>query len=546
MRLRNLFEAVVVIALAVLFAVQGDLSARLKSLTKDEHTYVAAAAAIAELDDYSLCPEHPPYSMLASGLFMKPLKLEVEPVPDLNAPRAKFVYAHRFLRSNENRIYDLIHMARLPHILLGALLGLAVWYVVRRMFGKWAGLAALFLYSTDPNMLAHARLVHTDAGAAAFVFLAVACFIPALTEETSWRRPLCAALFFALAVLTKFSALALVVIFPALAAFWLLFELRRRWAASEGAERARIAGEARTKLLRVGASLLVLVPLLALILYRGQVQWYWRGLGMVLEHNRSGHWAYLLGEWSTHGWWYYFPIALAVKTPLPLSGLALAGLGFIFLGLKGARRNKAVMFAIAFALWLAGAMSSSLNIGIRHILPAYVFLFVFAGAAVAWLSANRPARVVLIGLMLWQGVSAYRTFPDYIAYFNEAAGGPAGGARYLVASNLDWGQELISLARYMEEKKIGGIVIYTIGAPLPGLYGIREIPMAAARPTEENPVYFAMGATFRASILREKEPDRDKIEAFLRDAEKVVTLGHSLTVYRVKKPFPKPLVRKSS
>jgi hypothetical protein len=402
-------------------------------------------------------------------------------------------------------------------------------------------------------VLAHARLLHTDSDAAAFVFLAVACLVLAPRAKISWKGPIATAIFLGLALLAKFSSLALVVIFPALAAFWFLALSRVRPNTGDdvqarfgdGIREGGDCGDFRRKLIRVGLAVLVVVPLLTLILYRGHVVWYFKGLSMVLEHSGRGHPAYLLGEWSNDGWWYYFPVALAVKTPIPLLVLAVAGIVCMVRTLCEPRSIVGMMFVIVFGLWLAGAMSSSVNLGLRHILPAYVLLFVFAGCAVHSWSGKRAGQVIVICLLIWTAVSSYRTFPDYIAYFNEFAGGPDGGSRYLVGSNLDWGQEFISLERYMEDEGIPEIAIYTMGAPVVDVYGIKRLRLKDARPTPQDPVYFAMGATFRARLAGEEHPEREQIESFLSDSEEVTTLGYSLTVYRVRRPFPEALMRRT-
>jgi 4-amino-4-deoxy-L-arabinose transferase-like glycosyltransferase len=472
-----------------------------------------------------------------SGLSLLPLDLDTWEPAGAGRKAAKYAYAHRLLRENRDRIDDITFAVRLPHILLGALLGIGIWYVTRRLFGPVAAIGALVLYSTDPNVLAHARLLHTDADPSALGFLAVACLVFAMSRRSSWRYPIMAGTFLTLALLAKYSSLLLLIVFPVLAVFGPV-AVSRLGARDRGAGNGFSRDNARCSLLRVGLCLAILVPLLMLVFYRGQIAWYFRGLGMVLEHNKSGHLAYLMGEWSTRGWWYYFPIAMAVKTPVPLLLLAIAGIAYIARRLPGAQGIQGTMFVIAFGIWLAGAIASSVNIGIRHILPAYVFLFVFAGATVRSWAGNRAGRIALGGLLVWAVVSAVRTYPDYIAYFNEPAGGPAGGARYLVASNLDWGQELISLKRYMDEEGIQEIAIHTIGAPVPDIYGIKKVRIEDTAPAPDKPVYFAMGATYASRLLHIDPAAREETASFLSDSEEMTTLGHSLTVYRVTRPFP--------
>ena len=152
------------------------------------------------------------------------------------------------------------------------------------------------------------------------------------------------------------------------------------------------------------------------------------GLGQLAAKNRAGHKSYLLGEVRTTGWWYFFPVALAVKTPLPFLLLTAAGLAAMCRLLSGVeRRRQLEPAAIAFAILLV-CLPSRINIGLRHVLPMYPFLAIVAGLGVVALWRARravPAASALAVLLVgWQLVASARTHPDYLAYFNELAGQP--------------------------------------------------------------------------------------------------------------------------
>ena len=286
----------------------------------------------------------------------------------------------------------------------------------------------------------------------------------------------------------------------------------------------------------------IVVPALALLLYQGDPGPFFEGASRVWSHNEKGHAAYLLGEWSERGWWYYFPVALAVKTPLPLLLLGVCGIVRILTDRLRGKTPAGGCLLLAGAAWFAAAMTSSLNLGIRHVLPAYVFLFVAAAREAAqWWRAGTLPRVALAGLLVWQAVSAVKTHPDYIPYFNEAAGGPGKGQRYLTGSNLSWGQDAIALRDWMHEEEVEEVVLRALGIPLPQVYGVRTVPANGVRPTPSTPVWFAIDATMRARLLRAHEPDRNAALAFLEAAERVAVLGGSLAVYRVTSDFPAAL-----
>jgi hypothetical protein len=174
------------------------------------------------------------------------------------------------------------------------------------------------------------------------------------------------------------------------------------------------------------------------------------GIVAVKAHNDTGHLAYFLGHASTSGWWYFYLVALAVKTPIPL--LAAGPCGLAWLARDGWRRRDSWGLApavIVLVVLVFASAFSRINIGIRHILIVYPFLAlggayltVRAWQALARLRARRTAqalRALLIGLTAWQLSTLWTAYPDYLPYFNEAVAHPA---QVLVDSDLDWGQDL--------------------------------------------------------------------------------------------------------
>ena len=159
------------------------------------------------------------------------------------------------------------------------------------------------------------------------------------------------------------------------------------------------------------------------------------GMECVREHVYTGHQAYLLGRTSDKGWWYYFPVILFFQTPLAL--LLLAILGFRFMP----------RYALIPLAMLALAMTTAINIGVRHILPLYPFLAVAAALAILHIR-----RWLAIALCAWYLIATTPAHPDYMTYFNEfALGHPE---RIATDSNLDWGQDLLRLGDYAQSRHI--------------------------------------------------------------------------------------------
>ena len=188
-----------------------------------------------------------------------------------------------------------------------------------------------------------------------------------------------------------------------------------------------------------------------------------------------GHTSYLLGEERQVGWWYFFPIALAVKSPLPF--LILTGIGLTILARQGWRDAdwRPLAPAAAAITLLLVSMPSRINLGVRHILPIYPLLAIVAGFGAIWLwklckaQTGWPALVVV--LLLWQLISSARSHPDYLAYFNELAGRHPDRV-LVVGSDLDWGQDLLRLADALHARKIDSFAFAYHGTAEPSRHNL--------------------------------------------------------------------------
>src|SRR5262249_4468416 len=151
------------------------------------------------------------------------------------------------------------------------------------------------------------------------------------------------------------------------------------------------------------------------------------------------------------GFWLYFPVAFLVKTPIPTLILLIATFAlWIF---RRRKRLNETFLLVPVVVYFCLAVWAGINIGLRHLLPIYPFIFVLLGSTVAelWNRKNRLARSGLLLLSAWYLWSAISIYPNYLAYFNEFAGGPDNGHKILLDSNLDWGQDLKGLKRWMDQ-----------------------------------------------------------------------------------------------
>ena len=181
---------------------------------------------------------------------------------------------------------------------------------------------------------------------------------------------------------------------------------------------------------------------------------------------------YLMGECSQAGWRSYFPIAFAIKTPIVTMVLLAAGVVGLLTGRVTVRSDPLLLLGlVTFAVvYFAFLLTSSYNIGHRHLLPIYPVVIVLAGASVGW-GSGWTGRWVIAGCLAWLLVGNLGIHPNYLCYFNELIGGPRNGYRYLAASNVDWGQNMKRLADYARSHPREKIKLAYHGSGDPRRYG---------------------------------------------------------------------------
>ncbi len=556
--------------LAVAFVLQADAS-RVTSAVVDEPAHLTAGYLSLVRGDLSVNREHPPLLKALAALPLLWIDPELpEPAaggPEPGSEDFEFDYSRRFLY-RANLADRLLAAARLPMLALTMLLGAVVFVWTREIAGPGAALVATFLYALEPNILGHGRLVTTDLGATAFTVAAVWALRHAVRGGSLVAAGGCA-VFLGCALLSKFSALLLL---PAGACLVIL----DRWLARRGAPvganptRASSRGSRRIpprRLALVGAAILLggWILLLAGYGFGGfpVPRLYLEGLELARFKNAvvEGP-TYLMGSISSDGFLSYYLIALLVKLPLPL--LLLGGLGAAA-GLTLPRlRREAIWVLLPAGLWfVAMTLMTRAQIGVRYVFPVIPLGCIAAGLGTAFLwnaralasgpgggagPTGRPggktggaarllARSLLAALLIWHGAGAARIHPYHLAHFNELAGGPDHGWRWLVDSNLDWGQDLIGLRDWLEREGWPPVNLYYFGTADPDYYAIPRRPYG--RP---EPGLFAVSATHLAGVYL---PDRDYL-ADLRPLDPIARIGHSIFLYRLEEVPPRlrrPLTR---
>lgn len=409
--------------------------------TLDEPIHVAAGHEWLTRGRLHLDFQHPPWPR---ALFALPFR-EVQVT---NAHPTE--YGNDLYALGDRYIHN-VAAGRRGNLLFVAIAGLALAASARMLFGKSVACVALALFLFLPPVLAHGGLSTTDMAATAGFAVAFYALL-AWTERPSWQRSILLGMACAFGIACKYS---FAVFFPAAALIVLI--ARKRFAFGKLLMAIVVAFVVTWASFGFSIGTMANTNPLALQIARGAfvpdrisnltlpMPDLFIGLVMVRFHNRIGHDAYLLGEISNSGWWHYFPVALGVKTPIPYLLLALAGAWLLI-----RRRHRDAFLVVVAAIILLIAMSSRINIGIRHILPIYVPLSLIAGYAVAELW--RRYRVVVGAALVWLFSSSALAHPDYIPWMNAFAGKEP--QRVLLDSNYDWGQDIWRLARICRKRGI--------------------------------------------------------------------------------------------
>jgi Dolichyl-phosphate-mannose-protein mannosyltransferase len=494
-----------VLALLVLVASEITRSSRQESQVVDEANHLYAGYQYWKHGDFGRNPEHPPLAKLIAASALLPLHLTEpnDPYPDFKASDfnngAKFLYA-----ADADQL-----LARGRGMLLLFSLGLAfaVFAAGREMFGPEAGLLAMALFSFEPMLLANGGLILTDMPLSCLLFVSVYTFYRYVAQPTAGRLLLCSAAV-GLTLVAKQSG---AFVFPVLAILALVDVLWERRAAA--ADRTPSAG-ARAASIAAALSVIAIVSYAMLWAFYG-FRYTARpgglpmrptldvfmtsipsaaeraGVGFCARHRLLPEaylygWSdilqvpgkrvsFVLGKLHTGSWWLGFPAILLMKTTIALLALLLL---VPFVGIVR-RRREFLFLTIPAAFYLLIAVGSGMNAEARYILPIYPFCIVLAGAA-AWEMARRSRlwAIAVAALLAFAAASSLHAFPDYLAYANEAFGGPARSWRLMAGTNGDGGQGLKWVKSYLEANHVSECWFQYVN-PLvdPKYYGIQCNPL---------------------------------------------------------------------
>ncbi len=440
-------------------------------------------------------------------------------------------------RTPENRPEPFIDRSRAMMLVWGVVLGalIAVW--AGQLSGAVAAIAATALYALDPNFLGHAPLVKNDVPLALAAFALLHATWRTGERVTPFRAAWLA-LLAGVALNVKFSAVILV---PIVAIVLLIRALMPRpWIVlgrviASRAQKMLIAlgllvggglvsvgviwvsygvryaptpdpdvrlnmmliakAAARTELIAANPSRTPTeeeVQAKAPSLFTRSILWAdghkllpqaWLGGLLDTYATTRIRRTYLHGDVRSVGWWYYFPLAMLYKTPLATLAALGASVVVALLMRAGKRtvgldRWAVACIAVPLVIYGLSLVTSNLNLGLRHALVLYPFIYVLVGVVAArlWAAAPRAtgagAGVLLVALAL----ETVRAHPNYIAFFNAAVGGPRGGIELLGDSNLDWGQDLEALREWQRRNPDTRLYLCYFGGVDPSYY-VRHVPL---------------------------------------------------------------------
>jgi hypothetical protein len=510
-------------------------TSRHASLTADEPKHLGTALFHATAGRCCLGRDNNP-SLVLNAL---PLLSAEHPGRSSLVPGSDPWRSGRELLLAEPDLESTILHARLPSLALLLTLGVIVFAWARSLYGASGGLLSLFLFSFSPTLLAHGSLATGDIHAACFITLAAFVYARFL-DRPRLGRLLASGLTLGLALAAKFSALALLPSFALLglvAGPWGERRLPGRLV-PHAASLAAILGVATCVLFAAYGATGTRVPLGGGEASLPGFADYLDGLARVRVLAEQGWNSYLLGEYRLGGWWYYYPIALAVKTPIPAL-LAFAASWTMTPWIAGLDRRREACVWIPASMLLAAALTSDLNIGVRHLLPVLPLLHVFCGRLVKLELGPAYLRGALVAAGgAWYVLGTLSHHPHHLSYFNEVTGGPERGHLVLADSNLDWGQSLRDLRRFLDAEGVDAVRLASFGPTPPGRYGIRYQPLPSFDRHAEDTVHregFGERELLVVSAydLMGIDPSMRRTYAWLREREPIARPGYSFFVYDV-------------
>jgi len=569
------------------FAMRGD------SGTVDEVAHIPAGYTYLRFHDYRLNPEHPPLlkEIAAAPLLFFDWKFDENLRDWKDLPNGQWETGWSFIYKVGNDTDKILFWSRLPLLILFVIFAFSFFFIVKRYYGRKIALFSLFLFSFSPTLTGHNHLVTTDVGVAFFIFLSIYFFLNFL-KGPKLKTIIWAGIFLGLAQLAKFSAILLFPLFIFLVILKIISSKTKIYGKKVNLGKkicylgggfialfvicyvlvgivyaltmyampnikieqliiASLPGDN----VRIFRDFLLSIYTLPVLKYYAQ---YLLGVFMMFSRVAGGNVTFLLGHVTNQSFFWYFPVAYMTKEMLGF--LILFSFSLIAVCWKNISywlklREKKVKekikvliknfweffeknllhfsLLIFIILYIVVTLKGNLNIGLRHLIPIMPMIYILVAKwTVEWMKHDWFKTGFVVLLCLWITAAYILVYPKYLAYFNELAGGTNNGYKILTDSNLDWGQDLKRLGRWMDKKGIEKIKLDYFGGSMPEYYLGERYQRWTSRfgPTKG---WIAVSATYlqnsRWYHLTLGEPDYD----WLRERTPKAIIGGSILVYYV-------------
>ena len=519
---------IIVIIILSIFLLQVIATLPFKSPNHDEPGHLGKGFVFLKTGDI-LIITHPPLAHLIMGFPLIFMNISLPSNYEEHIAKADFLTGAEIFYSSNNDTNSIFFWSRLPMILFGVLLGFYVYKWTRELYGIKAGIFALMIYSFNPIIIGNTPLLMTDMIFTCFGFISFYCLWRFLSDRSTLNLIL-AGMTFGFAQVSKFSALFIIplyVFFIIISAYDFSFGIMFK----EAVKKERLK---RLASLGFSFSVIVLMTLLiinityafdgflkplserisddpysyynkeyfmpnaiagritnnlalksvistslnygSMILPYGYIKEV-VAVARIKDNNLENATTetYFMGKHSKDGFVYYNLFAFIIKSPIPL-------LIFILVSILSIRyfrigfRDEAFLILPMLVLFIF--FSFFIKIGaIRYILPVFPFIFVFIGRVFSTKITNdnqakfkRLFIIPIILLLIWYIIESIFIFPNYTAYFNQIIGGPSNGYKYLQGTDLDVGQDLPLLVKYVNENNINNLKFAYGGSADPFYY----------------------------------------------------------------------------
>ena len=455
-----------------------------ESVTVDEFTHLPSGYSYLKTGTFHLGNTNPPLGKVLAAIPLWIKNIEFAKTPAFE--KGDFwAYGYDFMFGHKNSYIALFRYARVVIILIGLLGGCLVFFWSRELYGVKSACLALFLYTLCPNLLAHSHLVTMDVVGSTFLFAAL-YFLYRWTCHKSWSETLIAGVFLGLAQLTKFTALILYPVFIIYCVF-----LSLKYGKFNSKDWIKLALIVLISIFILNGGYLFhgsFTPLKMFHFTSSFMQSVTRGLpgvfrvplpfdyvaGFDFQKNETEgkYLQFLMGTFSRDGWWYYYLAAFIFKVPFSFLILLLILVAFQFFRRLPRFFDGEYLILLAISLYVLMMSLGRHNIGFRFMLPVLPLLYVLASRIILVKLKNRVKVIFLSIIILTYAIESLSASPHFLSFFNLLAGGPKNGYKYLIDSNIDWGQDLPSLKEYMDKNKIDTIDLAYFGRVDPAIYGI--------------------------------------------------------------------------